>query len=157
MEIRICIAEQTLTLTKGRDKWEYPVSTALKGVGQEIGSYQTPLGKHVIRAKIGGACPHNAVFVARRWTGEICTPELMAAEPDRDWILSRILWLSGLEPGKNRGGSVDTMRRYVYIHGTAQEDQVGQPVSHGCIRMHNADVIELYDLVEAGISVEVVT
>jgi L,D-transpeptidase YbiS len=128
-----------------------PLST-----GELSGSYCTPRGQHVIRAKIGAGQPKNAVFVRRRPTGEIYTPELGELFPERDWILTRILWLSGCEPGFNRLGEVDTMRRYIYIHGTANEASMGMPDSHGCVRMRNTDVIDLFDRVEAGVPVEIV-
>ncbi len=134
---------------------EYPVSTALAGVGEVSGSYQTPRGRHIVRAKIGGGQPENAVFVRRRPTGEIWTPELGAQYPDRDWILTRILWLSGCEPGCNRLGCVDTMRRYIYIHGSPDSAEMGLPGSHGCIRMRNADIVELFDLVPCYTEVEI--
>ncbi|GAB2182383.1 hypothetical protein DLREEDagrD3_26060 [Denitratisoma sp. agr-D3] len=149
LRLRISIAEQSLELrqTDGRLLARYPVSTAAKGAGEVSGSYQTPRGKHLIRAKIGAGQPANAVFVARRPTGEVWTPELGAAFPERDWILTRILWLSGREQGFNRLGEVDTMRRYVYIHGTPPVTRLGEPGSHGCIRMDNAQLIELFDRV----------
>jgi len=128
----------------------YPVSTAKNGPGEEFGSECTPRGRHIIRAVIGAGHDAGSVFVARRPTGEIWSEELAQAEPDRDWILSRILWLSGLEPGINRRANVDTMRRYIYIHGTPYEEEIGCPVSHGCIRMRNADLIELYERVGPG-------
>lgn len=133
----------------------YPVSTAEKGPGEEMGSYCTPRGRHVIRAKIGTGAQVNSVFVERRPTGEVFTPELGAQYPGRDWILTRILWLSGLERGFNRGGSVDSMRRYIYIHGTPDRMPLGRPGSKGCIRMRNADIIELFDLVPPGTEVEI--
>lgn len=131
----------------------YSVSTAKNGVGECYGSEQTPRGWHIIRAKIGDNSPVNTVFKGRRTTGEIYHPELKEQYPDRDWILTRILWLSGLEVGKNRLGKVDTMRRYVYIHGTPDETKMGVPGSKGCIRMKNQDLIELFNLVEPGIRV----
>jgi lipoprotein-anchoring transpeptidase ErfK/SrfK len=153
--IKISIQNQTLTLfdNLGGVKAQYPVSTATNGVGCEKDSGCTPLGKHIIRAKIGAGAAANAVFVGRRATGEICTPELMAQFPNRDWILTRILWLSGSEIGKNRLGNVDTMQRYIYIHGTPDSTDVSKTGSHGCIRMRSADVIELFDLVEVGTQV----
>ncbi|HTH40970.1 MAG TPA: GNAT family N-acetyltransferase, partial [Rhodocyclaceae bacterium] len=120
------------------------------------GSYQTPRGKHLIRAKIGDGQPANAVFVARRPTGEVWTLELGAAFPERDWILTRILWLSGREPGFNRLGKVDTMRRYVYIHGTPSVTRLGEPGSHGCIRMDNGQLVELFNRVAPYTPVEIV-
>jgi L,D-transpeptidase YbiS len=131
-------------------KAQYPVSTAANGVGCEKDSGCTPMGSHIIRAKIGAGCEPNSVFVGRRFTGEICTPELMAQYPNRDWILTRILWLSGTEIGKNRLGNVDTMQRYIYIHGTPDSTDMSVIGSHGCIRMRNADMIALFDLVAAG-------
>lgn len=131
----------------------YLISSAVKGVGEIKGSYQTPRGGHIIRAKIGAGALPNAVFVRRRWTGEIYKPELRVLSPERDWILTRILWLSGLEVGKNRLGNCDTMQRYVYIHGSPDDATMGVPGSKGCIRMSNSDIIELFDLVEPGIEV----
>lgn len=155
--IRVHVRSQTLELLDGDAvRATYRVSTALRGAGEREGSEQTPRGLHEIRAKIGAGAPAGAVFVGRRATGEICTPAKLAAEPGRDWILSRILWLRGLEPGRNRGGGVDSMRRFVYIHGTPDEASLGEPASHGCIRMRNADVIELFDRVEPGTRVEIV-
>lgn len=158
MKIRVNIVTQQLELhdDAGTLLRCYAVSTALNGVGEAAGSYCTPRGKHVIRAKIGAGCPENAVFVRRRATGEIYTPELAALYPDRDWILSRILWLSGCEPGFNRLGQNDTMRRYIYIHGTPDSEPVGLARSHGCIRMRNADLLELFELVPAGTVVEII-
>ncbi|MEW5770065.1 MAG: L,D-transpeptidase [Pseudomonadota bacterium] len=155
MLIRIDIPGQTLELLddSGTVLRVYPVSTAARGVGEMRGSYCTPRGRHIIRAKIGAGQPMNTVFAARRPTGEIYTPELGLGNPDRDWILTRILWLSGKEPGFNRLGQCDTMRRYIYIHGTPDERFRQQPESHGCIRMRNEDLIELFDLVPAGTEV----
>jgi lipoprotein-anchoring transpeptidase ErfK/SrfK len=153
-KISVSITQQTLDLVED-DKLlrRYPVSTAARGAGEKSGSFCTPRGRHIVRAKIGEGCEPGAVFVGRRATGEVCTPGLLAAEPDRDWILSRILWLSGMEPGYNRLGDVDTMRRYIYIHGTPHEQQIGKPHSMGCIRMLNKDVIELFDLIDTGTQV----
>ena len=152
MHIEISIQNQTLTLFDNfvGVKAIYPISTAANGAGCTKDSGCTPLGAHIIRAKIGADAPVNTVFVGRRPTGEICTPELTAQYPNRDWILTRILWLSGTEIGKNRLGNVDTMQRYIYIHGTPDSTDMGEVGSHGCVRMRNADVIELFDLVEAG-------
>ena len=125
----------------------YVVSTAANGAGEQNGSNCTPRGRHIIRAKVGAGATANTVFVRRRPTGEIWSPELAAANPGRDWILTRILWLSGCEPGFNRLGCVDTMRRYIYIHGTPDNVPLGTPGSIGCIRMRNSDIIELFDLV----------
>lgn len=134
----------------------YSVSSSINGSGQEKGSFCTPLGKHIIRARIGDGQPVNTVFVRRRPTGEIYSPELGAQFPGRDWILTRILWLSGCERGFNRLGSVDTMRRYIYIHGTPDTTEMGKPGSIGCIRMRNQDLLELFDLAETGMVVDIV-
>jgi len=152
MRIEISVAAQTLQLLDdaGQLLRQYTISSAAKGVGEQMGSYQTPRGRHRIRARIGDGLPLGAVLRGRRPTGEICTPELMVAQPDRDWILTRILWLCGEEPGKNRGGQVDTMRRYVYIHGTPDNVVLGVPGSHGCIRMRNTDMVDLFNRVPVG-------
>ncbi|HMY00058.1 MAG TPA: L,D-transpeptidase, partial [Agitococcus sp.] len=126
---------------------QFIISSALKGAGEIQGSEQTPRGQHIIRAKIGQNQPINSVFKARRPTGEIYNAQLAIQFPTRDWILTRIMWLSGCELGKNRGGQCDTMRRYIYIHGTPDTEPMGIPKSHGCIRMRNEDIIQLFDLV----------
>ncbi len=155
-EVVISIPEQSLELRKQGDLLDrYSVSTARNGPGEKFDSECTPHGRHIIRAAIGAGCVTGTVFVSRRPTGEVWSAELAQLEPERDWILSRILWLSGLEPGVNRLANVDTMRRYVYIHGTPYEDEIGSPVSHGCIRMRNADVIELYERVSPGTQVTI--
>lgn len=155
--IRISIREQSLELRDeaGCLEKRYTVSTAANGAGEANGSYCTPRGAHIVRAKIGAGQAENAVFVRRRPTGEIYTPELGAQFPERDWILTRILWLSGCEAGFNRLGECDTMRRFIYIHGSPDEVPMGAPGSHGCIRMRNADLIELFDLAPAGTAVEI--
>ena len=129
------------------------ISTSKFGLGEEINSYKTPRGLHIIRAKIGKDTPINTIFVGRRPTGEIYTSKLAEAHPKRDWILTRILWLSGLEIGENRFGNVDTMRRYIYIHGTPEVEPMEVPLSHGCIRMHNNELIQLFDMVDIGTKV----
>jgi len=152
--IDIDIAKQELRLFLGDSLLSsYSISTAKNGVGQKMGSECTPMGQHIIRAKIGEEAAENAVFVGRRETGEIFSEELRKKNPDRDWILTRILWLSGIEKGKNRAGEVDTMRRYIYIHGCPDSDSFSEPSSHGCVKMRNKDIIELYENVEAGIHV----
>ncbi|NOX44030.1 MAG: L,D-transpeptidase [Gammaproteobacteria bacterium] len=152
--IKINILKQTLVYTDDDDiSRVYSISTAKNGPGEKINSECTPRGEHAIRAKIGDGCDANTVFVGRRPIREIYTPALREQFPDRDWILTRILWLSGLEPGKNRLGDVDTMRRYIYIHGCPDEDTMGVPGSHGCIKMKNVDVIELFDKVSIGAKV----
>jgi lipoprotein-anchoring transpeptidase ErfK/SrfK len=151
-QVEVDVPTQTLTVLdeRGRVVMRAKVATARNGVGEELGSERTPRGKHYIRAKIGTGEPENAVFVSRRSTGEIYSPQLRAAYPNRDWILTRILWLCGREPGRNRLGNVDTMRRYVYIHGCPEEDPMGIPSSRGCVKMHNGDLMRLFDLVEPG-------
>src|SRR5258705_6838299 len=145
--IEISIPEQSLALIEnGREVRRYAVSTSRNGAGEKQGSFCTPRGEHIVRAKIGAGQPLNAVFVRRRPTGEIWTPELAGRFPGRDWILTRILWLSGCEPGKNRLGDVDTMRRYIYIHGSPDAVEMGKPGSIGCVRMRNRDIVELYDV-----------
>jgi len=158
MKIVIHIPSQTLTLfdDSGSLLQCYPVSTGANGVGEENGSFCTPRGRHVIRARIGDGQAPNTVFVRRRPTGEIYTPELGARHSGRDWILTRILWLSGREPGYNRGGNCDTMRRYIYIHGTPDETELGRPGSRGCIRMRNRDLLALFDRVATGTGVEII-
>ena len=158
MKINVQIVAQQLELFDDAGKLlrRYAISSAKNGVGEAYGSYCTPRGRHIIRAKIGAGEAENAVFVRRRPTGEIYTPELGAQFPRRDWILTRILWLSGCELGFNRLGSNDTMRRYIYIHGTPDSVPLGIPGSIGCIRMHNADLIELFDLAPAGTEVDII-
>jgi L,D-transpeptidase YbiS len=155
--ITISLADQTLDLV-GDDGTvrRYPVSTARNGAGERNGSFCTPRGLHVVRARIGAGQPEGAVFVRRRPTGEVHTPELAAEHPQRDWILTRILWLSGREPGFNRHGDVDTMRRYIYIHGTPDSNPMGIPGSIGCVRMRNSDLVDLFDRVPAGTPVTII-
>jgi lipoprotein-anchoring transpeptidase ErfK/SrfK len=155
--IRISIPAQTLTLLDdaGTVVRSYSVSTARNGPGERRGSHCTPRGRHIVRAKIGAGAAPDTVFVGRRPTGEVWSAELAARHPGRDWILTRILWLSGCEPGFNRLGDVDTMRRYVYIHGSPATQPMGVPGSIGCVRMRNADIIELFDLVPPRTPVEI--
>jgi lipoprotein-anchoring transpeptidase ErfK/SrfK len=156
LTITISLAGQELKLLRDGRPWKsYSVSTSKHGAGEVTGSLQTPRGRHVIRAKIGGGAPANSVFRGRRPTGEIYTPELRAQFPERDWILTRILWLSGTEVGRNRLGNVDTMRRYIYIHGMPDSEPLGVPGSIGCVRMRNGDIVELFDLVPTGTSVDI--
>jgi len=149
-KIIVEIDNQMLKVIEKNDRviFSARVATAANGTGEVNGSEKTPRGKHIIRAKIGAGLPENTVFVARRPTGELYTPALKKLYPERDWILTRILWLSGVEVNKNRLGNLDTMRRYIYIHGAPDEDEMGIPSSHGCIKMTNHDVIKLFDLVE---------
>lgn len=156
LRIHVSIAGQILTLyDDGRPVRRYAVSTAANGPGEQRGSNCTPRGRHVVRARIGAGQPENSVFVARRPTGEIYTPELAATFPARDWILTRILWLSGCEVARNRLGEVDTMRRYIYIHGCPDSAPLGVAASHGCVRMRNADIVELFERVPAYTPVDI--
>jgi L,D-transpeptidase YbiS len=156
IKLLINIKNQTLEVLKGGVLWKtYSVSTAKRGVGEIFGSFCTPRGLHYIRAKIGIDAPLNTLFVKRRPTGEIFTPELARAFPERDWILTRILWLCGLEVGKNRLGKVDTMQRKIYIHGSPDDSVMGNPSSQGCIRMRNQDIIEVYNLASIGTQVQI--
>lgn len=153
-KIIVSIPEQRLQLYENdKVSMDIPISTAKNGPGELFGSECTPRGRHIIRAKIGEACPILSVFVARRPTGEIYTNDLREQFPGRDWILTRILWLSGCEKGKNRLGNVDTMRRYIYIHGSPDDEIIGQPNSHGCVRVKNVDMLELYSKVKLFTSV----
>ncbi|MCD2166446.1 L,D-transpeptidase [Comamonas koreensis] len=154
--IHVSVERQSLhlALANGVER-HYDVSTAANGTGCETGSYCTPTGVHRIRLKIGEGCPKGAVFRRRRSTGEIFDPELAERFPDRDWILTRILWLEGLQYGINRASSVDTLRRFIYIHGTADEHLIGRPVSHGCIRMRNDEIVDLFSLIPTGIAVHI--
>ena len=158
MRIRVDLGRQCLELfgTDGACIRRYAVSTGERGAGERSGSLCTPRGRHRIRARIGAGAPAGAVFRGRRPTGEVWSREFAAAHPGRDWILSRILWLCGEEPGRNRGGEVDTMRRYIYLHGTGDDQPMGVARSHGCVRMRNRDIIELFELVPAGTMVEIV-
>lgn len=147
-DVIIDLASQTLSLPK-KNKF-YVISSGLNGIGEQENSGKTPRGWHKIEKKIGGEMPLNAVFKARQWTGEIYDAELGASNPERDWILSRILWLSGLEQGFNQGEGCDTFNRYIYIHGTPDSEPMGIPKSHGCIRMHSLQIEEIYSLLNEG-------
>ena len=151
--ITINLARQTLTLHNENGGNVYSVSCAKNGAGEINGSNKTPRGLHVVKAKVGGGAKPNTVFRGRRPTGETYSSALAAKQPGRDWILTRILWLGGCEPGVNRGGNVDTLRRFIYIHGAPDEVKMGVPGSIGCIRMRNDDVVELFDAVEVGAKV----
>jgi len=155
--IVIDAGRQELTLFEGeRVLRRYSVSTAKNGLGEKNGSFRTPRGRHIVRAKIGAGQAENTVFVRRRPTGEVWSRALHARFPGRDWMLTRLLWLSGCEPGKNRLGDVDTMRRYIYIHGSPETAEMGKPGSIGCIRMRNRDIVELFDLVPPYTPVDII-
>jgi len=157
VRIEIDLGSQTLALFGADDACirRYSVSTAARGAGELSGSLCTPRGRHRIRARIGAGAPEGAVFRGRRPTGERWSRDFAAAHPGRDWVLTRILWLCGEESGRNRGGDVDSMRRFIYIHGTGDDQPMGVPRSHGCIRMRNRDLIELFELVAAGTIVDI--
>lgn len=155
--IEINLSEQRLRLYEdGKQAMNVMVSTGKNGAGERNGSECTPRGNHIVRAKIGGGAPPGTIFVGRRATGEVFSSALGARFPGRDWILTRILWLSGKEQGRNRLGNVDTMRRYIYIHGTPDETTLGMPGSRGCIRMRNRDIIDLFERVPPGTPVSII-
>jgi L,D-transpeptidase YbiS len=152
--IYVSVAEQRLQLIENNQAlFDVKIATGKNGVGEQFGSECTPRGWHKVRARIGQGCPENTVFVGRRPTGELWSETLKEEHPNRDWILTRILWLSGMEPGFNRLGTQDTMRRYIYIHGCPDSDPMGIPSSHGCIKMRNCEIIALFDLVDTDIAV----
>jgi L,D-transpeptidase YbiS len=156
MRIDIDLTRQQMQLLDGdRVLADYAVSTGGNGPGEINGSGCTPRGRHIVRAKIGRGAPSGSVMIGRRPTGEVWTPELHAQFPKRDWILTRILWLSGMEHGRNRLGCVDTFRRYIYLHGTPDITKLGAPGSKGCVRMRNADIIELFDRIPVGTEVDI--
>ncbi len=154
--LRVQLSAQTLELMhQSRVARRYGISSARNGAGEALGSECTPRGTHEICERIGQGARPCSVFVARQPTGEVWTPRLQALEPHRDWILSRVLWLRGLEWGRNRGEGVDSRDRCIYIHGTPETEPIGEPRSHGCLRMRNSDVIELFDLVRVGTRVHI--
>ena len=156
LSVLVDVESQQLRCLQGADVLRcYTIATAANGLGEEKGSFRTPRGWHTVRAKIGANAPSGSVFVRRRPTGEIYSPALASQYPERDWILTRILWLSGQESGKNRGGQVDTLRRFIYIHGCPDEIVLGTPSSHGCVRMRNVDIIDLFDCVTVGTRVQI--
>lgn len=155
--INVDVQQQQLTAIDqaGKIALDCAISTAKNGVGQVFGSECTPLGEHRIRARIGADQPLNTVFIGRRPSGEIYSPELSERFPQRDWILTRILWLCGNQPGVNRGGKVDTQRRFIYIHGAPDNHAMGVPSSHGCVKMRNNDIIKLFDMAHTGLTVNI--
>lgn len=160
-KIIIDIPKQRLTWQAGDSAVHYTISSAKNGVGQQMGSYRTPIGRHVIAEKIGENAAINSVFVARQATGEVYDDTLARQYPNRDWILTRILWLAGCERGVNQGFdeqgiNCDSYERYIYIHGTPDSEPMGVPNSHGCIRMTNADMVDLFDKVQVGTCVEII-
>jgi lipoprotein-anchoring transpeptidase ErfK/SrfK len=155
--IQISLASQRLIgLSNGELVCAYPVSTALNGAGEQDNSGCTPRGKHRVRARIGEGQPLGAVYIGRRPTGEVWSPGLAGQHPQRDWILTRILWLCGEEPGLNRGGDHDSQRRYIYLHGTPDDQPMGVALSHGCIRLRNTDMLALFRLTPPGCCVDII-
>lgn len=156
MHLEIDLGRQRLKLWReGHVTRECSVSTGANGYGEINGSGCTPRGRHLIRAKVGAGEPIGSVLVRRRPTGEIWTPELHARFPGRDWILTRILWLSGAERGRNRLGCVDTFRRFIYLHGTPPTTRLGMPGSKGCVRMSCEEIVDLFEQVPVGTEVDV--
>ena len=153
--IHVSVKDQLLTLLDeaGQVLHSYPVSTSKFGTGSQNNSNKTPLGLHRIKDKIGGAMPINEVFIGRMPHGSLDECIERGLELPEDVITSRIMWLEGMQPGRNQGGYVDTYQRYIYIHGTSDEEHIGTPTSMGCIRMLNADIVELFRLVESGTEV----
>jgi hypothetical protein len=154
--IEISLKEQKLWL-KSDDQVvsEFSVSTAKNGAGELMDSECTPRGLHEIAEMIGKNETVNTVFVGRIPTGEIYHPALRELYPDRDWILTRIIRLAGCEPGRNKGGEFDSYERFIYIHGSPDDVEMGQPGSHGCIRMRNQDVINLFEQVSVGTKINI--
>jgi lipoprotein-anchoring transpeptidase ErfK/SrfK len=153
--VQIRLSTQTLRWVSANEERVFSVSTAANGAGEHNGSGCTPRGLHRVRIKIGDGCPVGAVYRGRRWTGEVYSGRLGAEYPERDWILTRIIWLTGAEPGRNRGGEVDSLRRYIYIHGCPPSEPMGEPRSHGCVRMRDPDLLWLFDHVSAGTPVDI--
>ena len=155
--IEVDISRQSLDLFMDHTHRSYLVSTAMKGPGESMGSECTPRGKHAVAEMIGKDLALNTVFVGRKVTGEIYNNDLAKKYPKRDWILTRVIWLKGLETGKNLGGHCDTQSRYIYIHGTHDESSLGREGSHGCIRMANKDIVELYDFISLNTPITILT
>jgi hypothetical protein len=155
VQLMVSLAEQRLTWQQHDKQYQFPVSTAEQGAGQQADSGCTPTGRHTIHRKIGAGCPINTIFVGRNRQPDTYSTALAARYPKRDWILTRILWLAGCEPGHNQGGVQDTLARYIYIHGTPDTEPMGIPRSHGCIRMRNQDIITLFDHVDEGTPVTI--
>jgi len=154
--LHISLADQCLYgFSSGQLLLRLPVSTAFKGPGESPGSFCTPRGLHRVEQKIGDGMPLGAVFKGRQWTGEIWTQELHDQYPERDWILTRILWLSGCEPLLNQGGDVDSYQRYIYLHGTPDCEPMGIPRSHGCVRLRNTDMLQLFSWVPLHCAVQI--
>ncbi len=155
--LKVVVSEQALyVLRSGTILDRYPVSTSKYGIGNREGSFQTPLGRHRIAKKAGYGAPLGSVLEDRRLTGKVAAIDTGGSGAPRDVITTRVLWLQGLETGVNRGEGIDSLRRFIYIHGTTSEGLIGSPASNGCVRMRNRDVAELFDLVPEGTDVEIV-
>lgn len=154
--IEISLAKQTLVFLEDQTiVANFGISSATNGPGEQMDSECTPRGRHVIEQKIGAGCVKNTVFIGRRASGEIYDPALREQFPERDWIVTRILWLRGIEAGRNSGGKVDSQARYIYIHGTPEDTDMSTPGSRGCVRMANGDIERLFDLVDEGTPVNI--
>ena len=148
--------QQLFFLKKGKIEDIYSVSTSVYGTGSKVNSFKTPLGRHKISEKIGEGLPVGAILKGRRWTGAIANIIKEPIDTEFDVVTSRILWLTGLEEGKNQGPGVDSKSRYIYIHGTAEEGLIGKPASDGCVRMYNVDVITLFNKVDINTEVLII-
>ncbi len=154
--IIVSVTEQKLLLVKnGEVSKTYPVSSSVYGIGNKAGSNQTPLGTHTISERFGDGAEPGTIFRSRGNTGKIATIYTDKTDSDDDLVTTRIMWLQGMEPGANKGHGIDSHARYIYIHGTQEEGLIGEPASHGCIRMKNQDVIELFNSVPQGTFVEI--
>lgn len=150
------LSEQKLYVMRDNQIFkQYPISSSKFGIGSEAGSNKTPLGKHIVREKIGAGAPINTIFKSRVDTKKIAQVCLEPKDTGHDYVTTRILWLEGIEEGINKGNGIDSYRRNIYIHGTPEEGLIGTPASHGCIRMRNKDVMELFDLIPTGTKVEI--
>ena len=156
IHINVDISQQRMYLfNQNKLVKSYPVSTSSFGEGQIENSFKTPLGKHVISELFGTNVDKNEIFVNRTLINRKATIIDNSIDTDNDFITSRIMWLKGLEDGTNLGGNVDSYSRYIYIHGTQEEGLIGKKASHGCIRLFNHDVIELYEIIEEGTTVNI--
>lgn len=149
--LQVSVAKQQMTLYElGRPVQTFRISTSMVGTGSRMGSIRTPLGRHRICRMVGDGLVAGAVLRGAKPTGEVAQIFIDTTNVEDDLVTTRILWLEGLEPGRNRGGLVDSYHRYIYIHGTPEEGLIGQPASHGCLRMYNRDVIALYNRIRLG-------
>jgi lipoprotein-anchoring transpeptidase ErfK/SrfK len=154
--MKVSVSQQKLFLMNKLDTLRsYDISTSKYGLGSESGSHKTPLGLHRVVEKYGDSAPEGTIFKSRINTGRIAEIEMRPQTTKLDYVTTRILWLDGMEPGKNKGGNVDSYHRYIYIHGTHEEGLIGRPASKGCIRMRNNEVIELHELVPIGTTIRI--